>query len=120
MRKKRVKQRELRHKRLRKKISGTNEKPRLCVYRSLKNLSVQLIDDVNGKTILSLSTFNKSVKGETGYGGNTKSAEILGRLFAREAKNKGLRKIVFDKGGRCFHGRIKAFADSARKEGMAF
>ena len=120
MRKKRTKQRELRHKRLRKKIFGTREKPRLCVYRSLKNFSAQLVDDTKGETILLLSTFSKSAKDSINYGGNIKSAESLGKLFAQEAKNKGVTKVVFDKGGRFFHGRIKAFADSARKEGLVF
>ncbi len=120
MRKKRIKQRKLRHQRLRKKISGTETRPRLCVYRSLKNISAQLIDDINGKTLLSLSTFDKAAKSAITYGGNLKSAETLGRLLAEEAKKKGVTKVVFDKTGRIFHGRIKAFADSARKAGMVF
>lgn len=120
MQKKRIRQREIRHKRLRKKIIGTNKRPRLCVYRSLKNLSVQLIDDIDGKTILSLSTFSKDSKSSISCGGNIKSAVLLGKLTAEKAREKGITKVVFDKGGRFFHGRIKAFADSARKTGLVF
>ncbi len=120
MQKKRIRQRELRHKRLRKKINGTNKRPRLCVYRSLKNLSVQLIDDIDGKTILSLSTFDKDLKNSISSGGNIKAAVLLGKLLAEKAKEKGVTEVTFDRGGRCFHGRIKAFADSARKTGLVF
>jgi len=120
MQKKRIRQRELRHKRSRKKINGTSKRPRLCVYRSLKNLSAQLIDDINGKTILSLSTFDKASKSSISSGGNIKAAVLLGKLTAEKALAKGVTEVVFDKGGRYFHGRIKAFADSARKTGLVF
>jgi large subunit ribosomal protein L18 len=120
MQKKRILQSQLRHKRLRKKIMGTSEKPRLCVYRSLKNISVQLIDDVESKTILSLSTFDKESKKSVSYGGNITAAETMGKLFAKKALEKGIKKVVFDRGGRKYHGRIKVFAESARKEGLVF
>ncbi len=120
MQKKRIRQRVLRHKRARKKIIGTSKRPRLCVYRSLKNLSAQLVDDTNGKTILSLSTFSKDAKKSISYGGNAKAAVLLGQLIAEAAKEKGITEVVFDKGGRFFHGRIKLFADSARKTGLIF
>ena len=120
MQKKRIRQREIRHKRSRKKVIGTGKRPRLCVYRSLKNLSAQLINDVDGKTILSLSTFSKDSKSSPSFGGNVKAAELLGKLTAEKAKEKGVTEVVFDKGGRSFHGRVKAFADSARKTGLVF
>lgn len=120
MQKKRILQSQLRHKRLRKKIMGTSEKPRLCVYRSLKNMSAQLIDDVESKTILSLSTFDKESKKSVSYGGNIPAAESMGKLFAKKVLEKGIKKVVFDRGGRKYHGRIKVFAESARKEGLEF
>ena len=120
MQKKRILQSELRHKRLRKKIVGTAQKPRLCVYRSLKNLSAQLIDDIESRTLLSLSTFDKESKKKINYGGNISAAESMGKLFALKAVEKGIKKVVFDRGGRQYHGRVKAFAESARKEGLVF
>ena len=120
MQKKRIRQREIRHKRARKKIIGTDQRPRLCVYRSLKNLSAQVINDVDGKTIVYVSTFGKDVKNSAACGGNVKAAVLLGKLVAEKAKEKDITKVVFDKGGLLFHGRIKAFADSARKTGLMF
>jgi large subunit ribosomal protein L18 len=120
MQKKRILQSQLRHKRLRKKIIGTSEKPRLCLYRSLKNLSAQLIDDIESKTILSLSTFDKESKKSINYGGNISAAESIGKIFAKKVMEKGIKKVVFDRGGRRYHGRVKAFAESARKEGLEF
>jgi large subunit ribosomal protein L18 len=120
MQKKRVLQSQLRHKRLRKKIIGTAQKPRLCVYRSLKNLSAQLIDDIESRTLLSLATFSRGSKKAIGYGGNISAAESMGKLFAAKAMEKGMKKVVFDRGGRQYHGRVKAFAEAARKEGLVF
>ena len=120
MQKKRILQNDLRHKRLRKKIVGTAQKPRLCVYRSLKNLSAQLIDDIESRTLLSLSTFSKESKKGISYGGNIPAAESMGKLFASKAMEKGIKQVVFDRGGRQYHGRVKAFAESARKEGLVF
>jgi large subunit ribosomal protein L18 len=120
MQKKRILQSQLRHKRLRKKIIGTSERPRLCVHRSLKNLSAQLIDDIESKTILSLSTFGKESRKAISYGGNISAAESMGKLFAKRIMEKGIKKVVFDRGGRQYHGRVKAFAESARKEGLEF
>jgi large subunit ribosomal protein L18 len=105
---------------LRKKIIGTLEKPRLCVYRSLKHFSAQLVNDAGSKTIISLSTFDKAVKSSIKCGGNVLGAENLGRLFAQEASKKGIKKVVFDRGGRKYHGRVKAFAESCRKNGLDF
>lgn len=120
MQKKRITQRERRHKRIRKKVLGDAKRPRLCLYRSLANLSAQLIDDIEGKTLLSVSTFDKDAKPKIGYGGNTKAAEVMGRLMAEKAKAKGITTVVFDRGGCLFHGRVKAFAEAARKGGLIF
>ncbi len=106
-----------RHNRLRRKITGTAERPRLAVYRSLKNISVQFIDDVAGKTLVSLSTNSAEF---SGYGGNAKAAETLGQKAAEKAKAAGIEAVVFDKGGRKYHGRVKALAEAARKGGLKF
>ena len=108
-----------RQKVLRKKIMGTAERPRLCVSRSDMNLYAQLIDDIKGCTLLALSTSNGAVKGKV-KGGNVKAAEFLGAEFAKTAKEKGYSKIVFDRAGYLYHGRIRAFADAARKNGLDF
>jgi len=105
---------------LRRKIVGTNEKPRLCVFRSGKNLYAQLIDDVKGYTLFSASTNDKGGKSKVRYGGNVKAAALLGEEFAKGAKEKGFAKITFDRAGYLFHGRVKAFAESARKNGLIF
>jgi large subunit ribosomal protein L18 len=120
MHKKRVLQSQIRHKRLRKKITGSAQKPRLCVYRSLKNISAQIIDDAAQKTLLSVSTYDKEIKKAKTSGGNTAGAELLGRLLAEKSIKKGIKQVVFDRGGRKYHGRVKAFAESARKQGLVF
>jgi len=109
-----------RHKRLRKKVIGSKELPRLAVHRSHKNLYAQLIDDINGKTVCSASTLNSKTKDKIKYGGGVKAAEALGETMAAAAKSKGVSKVVFDRGGYIYHGRIKAFAESARKNGLVF
>ena len=120
MYKKRTSQVRKRHNRIRKKVSGTEKRPRLCLNRSLNNLTAQIIDDVSGKTLVSLSTFNKDIKKQLPYGGNKKAAEALGKIIAAKAKDKGITSVVFDRGGRQYHGRVKVFADAARKEGLQF
>lgn len=100
---------------IRKKIKGTAERPRLCVYRSLKNMSVQLVDDEKGATLLAIST-QKDVKGKTGKD----AAFEVGKLLATKAKEKNIEKIVFDRSGYLFHGRVKAVADGARDGGLNF
>jgi len=112
--------RKRRHKSIRKKIFGTPDKPRLCVTRSNKNFSAHLIDDVKGHTVFSLSTRAQSLKGGVAYGGNVKAASYLGEEFAKKAKDKGFSKVAFDRAGYLFHGRVRAFADSARKNGLVF
>ena len=109
-----------RHKIIRKKITGTKGKPRLCVFRSSKNLYAQLIDDMKGHTLLSFSTNASGPKGKIAYGGNIKAARSLGEEFAKQALEKGFAKIVFDRAGYSYHGRVKAFAEGARKNGLVF
>ncbi|MFH0771256.1 MAG: 50S ribosomal protein L18 [Candidatus Omnitrophota bacterium] len=109
-----------RHRRIRKIIKGTSEKPRLSLHRSLNNIFVQLIDDIEGKTLCAISTLDERFKGKVKNGGNIKSAEYLGEIFAKEAQSKGIKKVVFDRGGYLYHGRVKAFADAARKAGLDF
>ncbi|MBM3254217.1 MAG: 50S ribosomal protein L18 [Candidatus Omnitrophica bacterium] len=118
--KKDLTQKEKRHRRIRKKIIGTDDKPRLSIYRSLNHLYAQLINDITGKTILFLSTNSKEFKKVAPSYGNIKAAEALGERFANLAISKGVKEVVFDKGGYPYHGRIKAFAESARKTGLQF
>lgn len=107
-----------RHLRIRNKIKGTKERPRLSVFRSLANLYVQLIDDAEGKTLLSLCTLSKEMKGKVPYGGGLKAAAALGEELGKKALAKGIKKIVFDRGGYQYHGRVKALAESLRKAGL--
>ncbi len=109
-----------RHKRIRKKVTGTSEVPRMCVHRSLNNFYVQLIDDSKGKVITSMSTLNKAIKGQLPHNGNKAAASALGETFAAELQKKGIKKVCFDRGGWLYHGRIRAFAEAARKGGMEF
>ena len=109
-----------RHVRIRKKITGTAQKPRLVIHRSLTNLYIQLIDDLQGKTLLSGSTAEPKFLEKQKYGGNVKAAALLGEYVAEKAKKSGITKITFDRGGYIYHGRIKAFAESARKGGLEF
>ena len=111
------KQRLKRHKRVRAKISGTAATPRLCVFRSLKNIYAQIIDDVAGKTLVSASTLEKGF--ET-YGGNKEAAKKLGTIIAEKAKAQGIETVVFDRGGYLYHGRVKELADGAREGGLKF
>ncbi len=109
-----------RHRRLKKKMFGTESKPRLVVHRSLKNISGQVIDDATGKVLFSLSTNDKATKQQFTKAGNVKSSEMFGEIFAKAAKEKGFNKVIFDRAGYLYHGRIKAFADSLRKGGLEF
>ena len=108
-----------RQERSRQKVTGSAERPRLSVFRSLRNISVQFIDDVAGKTIIALSTDSADFPKDM-YGGNSKAAEKLGGMAAEKAKAAGITTVVFDKGGRKYHGRVKALADAARKGGLKF
>ena len=109
-----------RHMRIRKKIHGTNDKPRLCIHRSLNHFSAQIINDDEGKILFGLSTESKEIRTKIKDGGNVAAAESLGQIFAAEAVKKGIKKVSFDRGGYVYHGRVKAFADAARKAGMEF
>lgn len=117
---KRLKGRERRHKRIKKKLFGTLNRPRMVVYRSLKNLYVQLIDDIENKTIISVSTNTPALKEKIRYGGNVKAATLLGEFLAKRAQQKGISVVVFDRSGYMFHGRVKALAESAKKGGLSF
>ena len=108
------------HRRIRAKISGNLNRPRLCVYRSLKFLYVQIVDDANGKTLVSASTAEKDVRGELKQGGNIAASKLLGKAIAQRAKAKGIEAVVFDRGGYVYHGRIKAVAEAARESGLKF
>lgn len=110
-----------RHKIIRKKISGTSDKPRLSVYRSLSNTYVQVVDDVAGNTLAALATNSPSLKEKVKKdGGNLKGVAILGVAMAELCKTKGIEKIVFDRSGYAYHGKVKALADALRKGGLKF
>jgi large subunit ribosomal protein L18 len=107
------------HDRIRKKMQGTAERPRLNVYRSLNHIYVQVIDDLHGKTLVSASTA-EGKKENRSTGGNVASAKAVGKIIAERAKAKGVTKVVFDRGGYIYHGRVKAVADAAREAGLQF
>lgn len=109
-----------RHKRILMRLSGTETRPRLVVRRSLKNLSAFFVDDQTKKTMFSLSTMHKEIKQKFPSSGNIKAAEFFGQVLAGKAKEKGITKIIFDRAGYLYHGRIKAFADALRKGGLEF
>ena len=106
-----------RHARVRKTVCGTPERPRLCVFRSLKNLSAQIIDDKSATTLVSASTLDKEFEG---YGGNKDSAKKLGAILAKKAIDSGITTVVFDRGGYLYHGRVHEFAQGAREGGLEF
>jgi large subunit ribosomal protein L18 len=107
------------HDRIRKKMQGTAERPRLNVYRSLNNIYVQVIDDLHGTTLVSASTA-EGKKEDRKTGGNVASAKAIGKTIAERAKAKGVTKVVFDRGGYLYHGRVKAVAEAAREAGLKF
>ena len=109
-----------RHERVRKNLSGNSAKPRLCVYRSLKNISVQLIDDDAGRTLASASTLDKDIKAQAAYGGNKAAAKLVGAKIAGLTLGLGLEEVAFDRGGFLYHGRVKELADGAREAGLKF
>lgn len=108
-----------RHLRVRKKIEGTTARPRLSIYRSAKHMYAQIIDDVKGVTIVAASTQDKDLK-DVANGGNVEAAKQVGALIAKRAKDSGIDKVVFDRGGYLYHGRIQALADAAREAGLEF
>ncbi len=107
------------HERIRKKLQGTAERPRLNVYRSLNHIYVQVIDDLHGKTLVSASSA-EGKKEDRRTGGNVASAKVVGKTIAERLKAQGVTKVVFDRGGYIYHGRVKALADAAREAGLQF
>lgn len=105
---------------MRRRVIGTPERPRMAVYRSLKHIYAQVVDDVSGQTLASASTLSKGVKGEVANSGNCEAAAKVGTLLAERAKEAGVKAVCFDRGGRKFHGRVKALAEAARKGGLKF
>jgi large subunit ribosomal protein L18 len=103
--------------RIRRKVTGTTERPRLAVFRSLKSIYAQVIDDSNGRTIVSASSLEKDAGAK---GANAAAAKAVGALIAKKAKDKGITRVVFDRGGYLYHGNIKALADAARENGLEF
>lgn len=106
------------HKRIRKKIRGTADRPRLAVFRSIQHIYVQVIDDAAGRTLVSASSVQKDAP--TKSGGNVAAAAEIGKLVAEKAVKAGIKQVVFDRGGHRYHGRVKALADAARKAGLEF
>jgi large subunit ribosomal protein L18 len=109
-----------RHRRVRAKISGTAERPRLNVFRSLGQIYVQVIDDVAGHTLASASTIDRQLRGQVEGKNKTEAAKMVGALVAQRAQALGIKQVVFDRGGYRYHGRVKALADGAREAGLEF
>lgn len=109
-----------RHQRIRKKLRGRAECPRVAVFKSTRHIYAQLIDDDSGATLASASTMDKELKGSDGHGGNQEAAKKVGELLGKRALEKGVRRVVFDRGGYPYHGRVKVLADAARGAGLEF
>ena len=105
------------HKRIRRRVAGTPERPRLAVFRSVNHIYAQVIDDEKGHTVAAAASTEKDVRGK---GGNVAGAKLIGQLVAERAKEKGVTRVVFDRGGYLYHGRVKALADAARQAGLEF
>jgi len=118
----RSEKRKKRHKRVRKKVFGTAERPRMCVFRSLKHIYVQVIDDEAGHTLVAASSLSPEFRERTGknYGGDVEAAKIVGEIIAQKCLEKGIKKVVFDRGGYKYHGRVAALAEAARQAGLEF
>ena len=116
----RLEARKARHARIRKRLSGTTQRPRLCVRRSIKNIIAQIVDDQTGVSLLQISTSANEFKKEYGTLTKTEQGHKLGEVLAAKAKEKGITEVVFDRGGYIYHGRVKAVADGARQAGMVF
>ncbi|MEN2983936.1 MAG: 50S ribosomal protein L18 [Dictyoglomaceae bacterium] len=116
----RKEKRRIRHLRIRKKIFGTPERPRLAVFKSLRYIYAQIIDDTKGHTLVSASSLEKELKSQLKSTDNIEAAKLVGKVIAKRALEKGIKKVVFDRGGFLYHGKIKALADSARAEGLEF
>ncbi len=114
------KDRKRKHLRVRKKISGTPERPRLNVFRSLKHIYAQIIDDTTGNTLVAASTLDPMLKDKVQHGANKEAAKAVGKLIGEKALEKGINKVIFDRGGYIYHGRIKELAEGAREAGLDF
>ena len=112
--------RERRKLRIRRKISGTSERPRLTVFRSAKHIYAQIVDDTKGTTLLTVSTLSKDLRGDTNDKVKTDAAKLIGTAVATACKSKGIAKVVFDRNGYLYHGRVKALAEAAREAGLDF
>ena len=108
------------HQRLRQKVSGEAERPRLNVFRSLNHIYAQIVDDTSGRTLAAASTLDKELRAAAKNGGNVAAAKGVGQAVAKRAKAAGITRVVFDRGGYAYHGRIKALADTAREAGLEF
>ena len=108
------------HKRIRKALSGTESRPRLCVFRSNSHIYAQIVDDSKGSTLASASTLDAEAKGAVKNGGNIAAAKAVGTMVAKRAIDKGVQAVVFDRGGYIYHGRVKALAEAAREAGLKF
>jgi large subunit ribosomal protein L18 len=106
------------HSRIRKRLAGSAERPRLAVFRTVNHIYVQLVDDVKGHTLAAASTTEKEFRGRTG--GNIAAAKEIGKLIAERAKEKGISRVIFDRGGYIYHGRVKSLAEAAREAGLEF
>ncbi|MCR4890767.1 MAG: 50S ribosomal protein L18 [Lachnospiraceae bacterium] len=112
--------REKKHMKIRNRFSGTSERPRLAVFRSNKHMYVQVIDDTVGNTLVAACTVEKGVRSELKYTDNVEAAKYLGEVIAKRAQEKGIKQVVFDRGGYIYQGKVKALADSAREAGLEF
>ena len=112
--------RKIRHLRVRTKVQGTAERPRLAIYRSLNHIYAQVVDDTAGRTLVSVDSRSTDFRGKAKSGGNVAAAKIVGELVAQKAKAGGIGKVVFDRGGYQYHGRVKALAGAARAAGLVF
>ena len=109
-----------RHIRVRRKITGTTQRPRLCVFRSSNNIYAQIIDDANRVTLTAASSLDAEVKGAVNHGGNKEAAKMVGEMIAKRAIEKGITEVVFDRGGYLYHGRVQVLAEAAREAGLKF
>ena len=108
------------HHRTRQRLAGTSERPRLAIFRSIKHIRAQVIDDQSSVTIVSASSLDADVRKQIKGGGNIAAAKIVGKIVAERARSKGVEKVVYDRGGYLYHGRVKALADAAREAGLKF
>lgn len=116
----RVEARNRRHRRVRKTVSGSAERPRLCVFRSNQHMYAQVVDDLTGRTLAAASTLDQELRKKLEHSSNKEAAKVVGSLIAVRAKKKGINEVVFDRGGNLYHGRVRALAEEARSAGLVF